>query len=231
MDPTDFVGALYGAIIGDSHAVGGVQAGSSSYVTLEWPGMPIDPSQYGTSGQATTRPARRRRWRTSPALSMTTYRHWHLSTNRPDLAGTGFALIPQATVAAGPLANTFAAAQATFAGVIRGRGRTPRSCSIPAHRRPGPGDPAGEAGWRPGASAGQSGGTTTTAAGHPNYCWSRWQVAALPSAPPSSQLATRGAAMAAASHVAVAPQSRPAPAMATATLAGKHEVQVAPAGG
>ena len=240
MDPTDFVGALYGAIIGDSHAVGGVQAGSSSYVTLEWPGMPIDPSQYGNiwaSDNQTGSPEALENFSSLvdddlPALAPL-YQPTGISLEQV------YALILQATVAAGPLANTFAAAQATFAGVIRGSLQNAQVMFHPSSPAPRTWcDPAGEAGW-----ASVSIGTANPTAPPPlpppvnlklllaKQSLMQWQVAALPQrAPPvlTAQPATRVLSMAAASHVALAPQSRPAPAMATATLSRATTMELRP---
>jgi len=46
MEPMDFISALYGAVLGDTQSHGG-QAGGSTYVSLEWPGLPVDPKLCG----------------------------------------------------------------------------------------------------------------------------------------------------------------------------------------
>jgi hypothetical protein len=149
MNPADFVSALYGATIGDPHAAGGVQSGSSSYATLEWPGVPLDPGQYGNiwaSDNQTGSPEALENFTSLvdddvPALSPL-YQPTGISL--PQI----FALILQATVPPGPIANTFANAQASFAGVVRGSLQDPQVMFHPSWPVPRTWcDAAGESGW------------------------------------------------------------------------------------
>jgi hypothetical protein len=223
MNPTDFVSSLYGAIIGDTQAVGGVQAGSSSYVTLEWPGMPIDPAQYGNiwaSDNQTGSPEAVERFSdlvddNLPALS-------------PLYQPTGIALeqvyklILLASVPAGPLATTFAAAQETFDGVARGSLENPQATYHPTLPAPRTWcDPSGEAGWTA-VSIGTANPTAPPPPPPPVYLRSvlakpaQWQVATISrsTSPVLTKMATRETSSVTAAHVTAM-----APVAASTTLA------------
>jgi hypothetical protein len=146
--PTDFVTALYGAILGAKAASGGAQAGTTTYVTLEWPGLPVDPQQYGNiwasdnpAGSPEALEAFSDLVDSVPALSPL-YEPVGISLSQI------YALMLQATVHPGPVADAFAAAQASFAGLVRGSLENPAAQyhpSVPAPRTWC--DPSGQAQW------------------------------------------------------------------------------------
>src|SRR5947209_1698203 len=148
MGPTDFVTALYGAVLGDSHAAGGAQ-GSSGYIVLEWPGLPLDPHQYGniwSSDNQTGSPG------ALEAFSGVADGDMPLLAPLYQPSGISleaiYALILQATAPPGPIANAFAAAQAKFAGIVRGSLENPQAQFHPTTPAPRTWcDPSGDAGW------------------------------------------------------------------------------------
>lgn len=119
MSPEEFPRAVYGAVLGAAQASGGAQAGAS-YVTLEWPGFPVDPRLYGNvwasdnqggspealeyfSGMADD---------DSPVLSPI-YEPTGISVAQV------YSLILKATAPAGPIASAFATAQTNFDLMVR----------------------------------------------------------------------------------------------------------------
>src|SRR5689334_12735587 len=120
MGPADFVSALYGAVLGSSQTSGGAQAGAS-YVTLEWPGLPIDPALCGNIWATDNQSGSPEALETFSGMV-----DEDVPVLSPLYAPSGisleqvYALILQATAPAGAVANSFAAAQAKFASTARG---------------------------------------------------------------------------------------------------------------
>ena len=143
MGPTDFVNALYGAILGSGPPA------MASYTTLEWPGLPIDPQACGNIW-ATDNPTGSAEALEAfsglvdddvPALSPV-YQPAGISLEQV------YALILQATVPAGPVAIAFAAAQSNFRQIVRGSLENSMASFHPSTPNPRTWcDPAGAGGW------------------------------------------------------------------------------------
>ena len=143
MGPTDFVSALYGAILGSG------PPSMASYTTLEWPGLPVDPQTCGNiwaTDNQTGSPEALEAFSglvddDVPALSPV-YQPAGISLEQV------YALILQATVPAGPVAIAFAAAQSTFRQIVRGSLENSMASFHPSTPNPRTWcDAAGAGGW------------------------------------------------------------------------------------
>jgi hypothetical protein len=147
-DPGSLVTALYNVVIGGS-GQSGAQGGSTNYVALEWPAMPVDPARYGNIW-STDRPNG-----SAEALeAFSSLVDDDLPALAPLFEPTGlslsqiYALILQATVPSGPLAKSFAAAQEKFSTVVRGSLESPGINFRPSWPEPiGWCDPPNESIW------------------------------------------------------------------------------------
>ncbi len=143
MGPSDFINALYGAILGSGPPT------VAGYTTLEWPGLPIDPQTCGNiwaTDNQTGSPEALEAFSglvddDVPALSPV-YQPAGISLEQV------YALILQATVPAGPVAIAFAAAQSNYRQIVRGSLENSMASFHPSTPNPRTWcDPAGAGGW------------------------------------------------------------------------------------
>src|SRR5437879_3297787 len=120
-DPKDLVHALYGAIF-NSMEGSNLPQGSQPFISLEWPGLPLDPQQYRNPWSPENMSG------SAMALEDFSALVDAIPAAAPVYVATGmgvegvYGLLLGATVGAadGVIAKVFANAQAKFASVIRG---------------------------------------------------------------------------------------------------------------
>ena len=146
-DQTQLVQSIYSAIFNGLAASGASPAGNS-FLSLEWPGMPVSDAEYGNPWTATNLAG-------SPAATQAfSALVDQIPSDSPVYAPTGlgvesvYGLILEASVAAGgPTAKTFADSQFQFASAVIGSSLDAQIAYHPSFPQPLGWSGAGSAGW------------------------------------------------------------------------------------